>query len=176
MSQSVVCSGCGARLEVSEDYARKKMRCDQCGVIFDLPEPANRSSIPAKPASRSAPPATPVRRTPNQETNAVPAVAPSETPSASTTPATPASRPDEPSLDDSGDDFAFAWNDKTVGDFFDRIRRLMPPDNPGSLPPDRYRDIIAFVLQENKYPEGDHELSAESAALHQIKITAPPAK
>ena len=75
-----------------------------------------------------------------------------------------------------GDDFAFAWNDKTVGDFFDRIRRLMPPDNPGSLPPDRYRDIIAFVLQENKYPEGDRELSAESAALHQIKITAPPAK
>jgi len=75
-----------------------------------------------------------------------------------------------------GDDFAFAWNDKTVGDFFDRIRRLMPPDNPGSLPADRYRDIIAFVLQENKYPEGDRELSAESAALHQIKITAPPAK
>ena len=52
----------------------------------------------------------------------------------------------------------------------------MPPDNPGSLPPDRYRDIIAFVLQENKYPQGDRELSAESAALHQIKITAPPAK
>ena len=72
-----------------------------------------------------------------------------------------------------GDDFAFAWNDKTVGDFFDRIRRLMPPDNPGSLTPDRYRDIIAFVLQENKYPDGDRELSAESAPLHQIKITAP---
>jgi len=75
-----------------------------------------------------------------------------------------------------GDDFAFAWNDKTLGDFFDRIRRLMPPDNPGSLPPDRYRDIIAFLLRENKYPEGDKELSAESAPLHQIKITAPPAK
>ena len=35
-------------------------------------------------------------------------------------------------------------------------------------------DGIAFVLQENKYPQGDRELSAESAALHQIKITAPP--
>jgi mono/diheme cytochrome c family protein len=72
-----------------------------------------------------------------------------------------------------GNDFVFAWNDKTVGDFFERIRRLMPPDNPGSLPPDRYRDIIAFVLHENQYPEGDHELSSDVAALRQIRITAP---
>ena len=71
-----------------------------------------------------------------------------------------------------GDDFAFAWNDKTVGDVFDRIRKLMPPDNPGSLPPDRYRDIIAFVLQQNKYPDGDRELSSDAAALKQIKIIA----
>jgi polar amino acid transport system substrate-binding protein len=71
-----------------------------------------------------------------------------------------------------GDDFAFAWNDKTVGDFFERIRKLMPPDNPGSLTPDRYRDIIAFVLQQNKYPEGDRDLSSEAAALKLIKITA----
>jgi mono/diheme cytochrome c family protein len=73
-----------------------------------------------------------------------------------------------------GDDFTFAWGDKTVGDFFERIRKLMPPDSPGSLTPDRYRDIIAFVLQQNKYPEGDRELSSEAAALKQIKITARP--
>lgn len=70
-----------------------------------------------------------------------------------------------------GEEFASAWTDKTVGDFFDRIRKLMPPDDPGSLPPDTYRDIIAFVLQENKYPAGEHEMPAESAALRQIKIT-----
>ncbi len=73
-----------------------------------------------------------------------------------------------------GSDFAFAWGDKSVGDFFNRIRRLMPPDNPGSLTADKYRDIITFILQENKYPAGDHELSAEPAALNLIKITAPP--
>jgi len=73
-----------------------------------------------------------------------------------------------------GDEFAFTWNDKTVGDFFERIRRLMPPDNPGSLTPDKYRDIITFILQENKYPAGDRELASESATLKQIKITAPP--
>jgi mono/diheme cytochrome c family protein len=73
-----------------------------------------------------------------------------------------------------GDEFAFTWNDKTVGDFFERIRRLMPPDNPGSLTAERYRDVIAYILQENKYPSGDRELSADPAALRQIKITAPP--
>jgi mono/diheme cytochrome c family protein len=73
-----------------------------------------------------------------------------------------------------GDDFAFAWTDKTVGDVFERIRKLMPPDNPGNLPPDRYRDIIAFVLQQNKYPDGNRELSSDAAALKQIKITAKP--
>jgi mono/diheme cytochrome c family protein len=75
-----------------------------------------------------------------------------------------------------GDDFAFAWGDKTVADFFTRIRRLMPPDNPGSLTAEKYRDVIAFILQENKYPAGDRELSADPTELRSIKITAPPAK
>ena len=75
-----------------------------------------------------------------------------------------------------GDDFAFAWGDKSVGDFFNRIRKLMPPDNPGSLTPEKYRDVIAFILQENKYPAGDRELSADPTQLGSIKITGPPAK
>ena len=70
-----------------------------------------------------------------------------------------------------GDEFSSAWNDKTVGDFFERIRNVMPPDNPGSLTPEKYRDIITFVLQENKYPAGDRELGADLAALRQITIT-----
>ena len=73
-----------------------------------------------------------------------------------------------------GDDFAFAWGDKSVGDFFERVRKLMPPDNPGSLAPEKYRDIIAFVFQENKYPAGDHELPPDLVVLKAIKITAPP--
>jgi hypothetical protein len=50
----------------------------------------------------------------------------------------------------------------------------MPPDNPGSLAPDKYRDIITFILRENKYPAGSRELSADPTALNAIKITAPP--
>ncbi len=73
-----------------------------------------------------------------------------------------------------GSEFTTAWGEKTLGDFFDRARKLMPPDTPGSLAPEKYRDVIAFILQENKYPAGDRDLAADSAALHAIKITAPP--
>jgi cytochrome c5 len=73
-----------------------------------------------------------------------------------------------------GDDFAFAWGEKSVGDFFERVRKLMPPDNPGSLPAQKYSDIVAYVLHENKYPAGDRELPAEAAALKLIKVTAHP--
>ena len=73
-----------------------------------------------------------------------------------------------------GSEFMTAWGEKTLGDFFDRARKLMPPDTPGSLGPEKYRDVIAFLLQENKYPAGERELAADSAALHAIKITAPP--
>ena len=73
-----------------------------------------------------------------------------------------------------GSEFTVAWAEKSVGDFFDRARKLMPPDSPGSLAPDKYRDVIAFILQENKYPAGDRELAGDSAALRTIKITAAP--
>src|SRR4051812_32765072 len=73
-----------------------------------------------------------------------------------------------------GSEFTVAWGEKSVGDFFDRARKLMPPDSPGSLAPDKYRDIIAFILQENKYPAGDRELAGDAAALRTIKITAAP--
>ena len=73
-----------------------------------------------------------------------------------------------------GSEFSSAWAEKSLGDFFNRVRKLMPPDNPGSLTPEKCRDILAFILRENKYPAGDRELAAEPAALHTIKITAPP--
>ncbi len=73
-----------------------------------------------------------------------------------------------------GDEFTFSYGGKSVGEFFERIRRLMPPDNPGSLPATRYSDIVAFILQENKYPAGDSELSSDPAVLRHITIAAQP--
>jgi polar amino acid transport system substrate-binding protein len=69
-----------------------------------------------------------------------------------------------------GKEFDAAWRDKTVGEFVARVRKVMPPDNPGSLAPETYSDIVAFVLQENKYPAGDRELGTDPAVLRGIRM------
>jgi mono/diheme cytochrome c family protein len=75
-----------------------------------------------------------------------------------------------PSLVD--ESFAFQWDNTAVGELFVRIRTLMPSDRPNSLTPQRYRDIVAYSLQANKYPSGDKELDADLDALNQVLITA----
>lgn len=67
--------------------------------------------------------------------------------------------------------FSFQWGDASVGELFDRIRRLMPSDRPNSLPPQSYSDIVAFILQTNKFPAGSRELAAETETLDRIRIT-----
>jgi len=119
MSQSVICSGCGARLEVSENYARKKMRCSQCGVIFDLPEPEHRSSIPAPAANRPAPSTKPAARPSEKKTTpAAPNPAPQTRMSKPTpvsagkapspAPQVPSAPTDDFSDDKNDDEFAFS--------------------------------------------------------------------
>jgi mono/diheme cytochrome c family protein len=70
--------------------------------------------------------------------------------------------------------FAFQWDNTPVGELLVRIRTLMPSDRPNSLTPQRYRDIVAYVLQANKYPSGDKELDADLDALNQVRITKRP--
>ena len=48
----------------------------------------------------------------------------------------------------------------------------MPSDRPNSLPSQSYRDIVAFILQSNKFPPGDRPLDADVEVLQQIRITA----
>ena len=67
--------------------------------------------------------------------------------------------------------FSFQWDDTTVGELFVRIRTLMPSDRPNSLPAQTYRDIIAFILQSNKFPPGAQELDTDPDRLGQIRIT-----
>jgi len=74
-----------------------------------------------------------------------------------------------PSL--AGDDFMFQWGNQSVGDLFDRIRKLKPSDRPNSLSPDVYRDIVTFILRTNKFPAGDTDLGTDLESLGQIKIT-----
>jgi mono/diheme cytochrome c family protein len=70
-----------------------------------------------------------------------------------------------------GDEFAFLWGDKSVGELFDRMKTLMPPENPNGLPIDSYRDVTAFVLRANSYPAGEKDMPADKEALDRIFIT-----
>jgi quinoprotein glucose dehydrogenase len=72
-----------------------------------------------------------------------------------------------------GTDFAANWKDENVGSLFERIRATMPADNPGSLKRDQVADLVAFILNFNKYPVSQKELPTEFEALKAIKITAP---
>jgi len=68
--------------------------------------------------------------------------------------------------------FSFQWADTTVGELFERIRMLMPSDRPNSLSSQTYRDVVAFILQANKFPTGEKELDADLDALRQIAIAS----
>jgi mono/diheme cytochrome c family protein len=72
-----------------------------------------------------------------------------------------------------GTDFSANWKDETVGALFERIRATMPADNPGSLTRPQVSEMVAFILNFNKYPVGETELATDFEALKAIKITAP---
>ena len=76
-----------------------------------------------------------------------------------------------------GDAFTETWEGQTVADLFDLIHNTMPQDKPGTLSPDATVDVIAYLLQYNKFPAGSAELNNDPAALKNILITkksSPP--
>jgi S-disulfanyl-L-cysteine oxidoreductase SoxD len=71
------------------------------------------------------------------------------------------------------DGFMEAWTGETALALFDTIRTTMPEDNPKSLRPQQYADVLAYILSLNRYPAGTAELAATAAALKIIRIDAP---
>ena len=71
-----------------------------------------------------------------------------------------------------GGTFNSNWNELTMGDLGDRIRISMPADRPGTMTRAQIADVMAFMLQANKFPAGEHELPPEVVALKQIRIVA----
>jgi hypothetical protein len=68
--------------------------------------------------------------------------------------------------------FVFLWGGSTLFVLLERIQEQMPPDRPGTLSAQTYRDILAFVLRENSYPPGKQEL--EDHDLDRILVSAKP--
>lgn len=62
------------------------------------------------------------------------------------------------------------WVKDSLGSLFDKIQLTMPEDAPGTLAPQEYRDVLAYILMVNKLPAGAAELPETVAELKQIKM------
>lgn len=71
-----------------------------------------------------------------------------------------------------GGDFLANWNGLTAGELFERIRVTMPQDKPGKLSREVNVDILAYLLEANRFPAGSVELPRATEVLKQIKIEA----
>src|SRR5215204_5039221 len=72
-----------------------------------------------------------------------------------------------------GADFFSRFNGSSVDDLVKTIRASMPQDAPDSLGTPAYVDLVGYLLKANGGSAGTTELSQDSAALKQIRITNP---
>src|SRR6478735_6223343 len=64
--------------------------------------------------------------------------------------------------------FYTSFAGKPLWEMFDVISDSMPEDNPGSLKKEEYADVIAYLLQLNKFPTGSADLPIDKEALSAI--------
>ncbi len=71
-----------------------------------------------------------------------------------------------------GPEFIARWNEPgvTLENFLSFVTSAMPQEEPGTLRPQEYLDVVAYILQANGYPAGDRELTAEPSVLRAIRI------
>src|SRR3982751_129485 len=60
----------------------------------------------------------------------------------------------------SGPDFTNGYKDGSAAARLSKITQDMPSNAPGSLEPQQYADVFAYVLSVNKYPAGKAEAPA----------------
>jgi len=66
-----------------------------------------------------------------------------------------------------------SWDGRTLGMLFETMSSTMPQTNPGMLPRENYVDILAYILEENDYPDGESELDYRGGELDGIVIAQP---
>ncbi|MBI3792797.1 MAG: cytochrome c [Gemmatimonadetes bacterium] len=67
------------------------------------------------------------------------------------------------------------WSGRTLSELFTFMSTRMPKSEPGSLAPETYADLLAYMLQMNKMPPGTAEIVPDPAQLARVRIQlAPP--
>lgn len=59
----------------------------------------------------------------------------------------------------------------TADALLDVVANTMPQSDPGSLKPEEYNAVVAYILQQNGYPAGTTPLAKGAAGLKETKIT-----
>jgi len=66
--------------------------------------------------------------------------------------------------------FLMGWQGMSVLDLFQQVQKTMPMDNPGSLRPEDYADVLAYFFRVNQIPAGTSELDTDPEHLKLIRI------
>ncbi len=68
------------------------------------------------------------------------------------------------------------WQGRTLGELLEFLTEKMPKNEPGSLSPKEYTQVVAYLLKLNGMPAGRVDLPADPAALRSIIINLLPDK
>ncbi|MSO51755.1 MAG: cytochrome c [Acidobacteria bacterium] len=68
------------------------------------------------------------------------------------------------------------WQGRTLGELLEFLTEKMPKNDPGSLSPKEYTQVVAYLLKLNGMPAGRVDLPADPAALRDISINILPDK
>lgn len=66
--------------------------------------------------------------------------------------------------------FVAKWNGRSLSELFQFISDQMPKNEPGSLSPEEYADVLAYVLRLNRIPPGETDIPAEVSETKSIRI------
>lgn len=69
-----------------------------------------------------------------------------------------------------GSRFKALWAKKSVGELYTKIHDTMPAGMGGSLTEEEYLDVVAYILQTNKFAPGDTAMTADIEALNAVTI------
>jgi|SRR5690242_20538777 mono/diheme cytochrome c family protein len=66
------------------------------------------------------------------------------------------------------------WDGHSLSELFAYISTRMPKNEPGSLAPEQYADVLAYMLKLNQMPTGTNELPTDTTVLAAIRIDTKP--
>ena len=75
-----------------------------------------------------------------------------------------------------GPTFYASWGGRPLWELFDYLMANMPKSDPGSLSPEEYAQVLAFVLKMNGMPAGPRELPVDEATLKAIRFDTARAR